>query len=33
MRKNQLDIFLYEPTLAIPFTEPMDALEWWKSNG
>jgi len=32
MRKNQLDIYLDEPTLAISFTKPMDALEWWKSN-
>jgi len=30
--KNQLDIYLDEPTLVIPFTEPLDALEWWKSN-
>ena len=32
MGKNQLDIYLDEPTLNADITESMDVLEWWKSN-
>jgi len=32
MVKNQLDIYLDEPTLDLDILERMDALEWWKSN-
>jgi len=32
MGKNQLDIYLDEPTLNADITESMDVLELWKSN-
>nr|KYP57990.1 Putative AC transposase [Cajanus cajan] len=30
--RNQLDIYLDEPTLDLDFTEHMDILQWWKNN-